>query len=77
VTRQHRGLPGSRRIELIAPAASPAEAAAIVAALEQFIAETSARAAPETGLDLWRRTAILEGVDRGQAGDDVDPWINT
>jgi hypothetical protein len=49
--------------------ASPAEAAAIVAALERFMRETVPKpAANEPDLDPWLRTAMLEGVSRGPEG---------
>ena len=45
--------------------ASPAEAAAIVAALERFMRETAPAPAPATApSDPWIRAAILEGVGR-------------
>ncbi len=70
---------------------TPEQAAAIVAALEQFVRETAqptASAAPPPPLDRWRQTALVEGVSRepgGEHGDDsahpwIDsphPWINT
>jgi hypothetical protein len=65
-------------LKLIAPAASPEEAAAVVAALERFMRDTAPvlAPAPET-TDGWSRAALLEGV-RGSDGDDErDPWINT
>jgi hypothetical protein len=56
---------GRPQLRIIAPAASPAEAAAIVAALERFMRETAPRPAPRAEtLDPWRRAAILEGVGR-------------
>ena len=64
------------QLELIAPSASPEEAAAIVAALERFMRAT-APAPVAAGPDRWRRAAILEGVERERQGDDPDPWINT
>jgi hypothetical protein len=66
------------RLELIAPSASPEEAAAVVAALERFMRATApvAAAAPEP-LDPWTRTALIEGVASGDHGDDRNPWINT
>jgi hypothetical protein len=70
----------SRRpqLKLIAPSASPEEAAAIVAALERFMRAT---APPPTAVadaqDPWRRAAILEGVSRDERDDRPDPWINT
>ncbi len=64
------------------PAASPEEAAAIVAAIERFMHTTApgpAALAPN-GPDPWLRAAILEGVareDGGSASLDVpEPWIN-
>jgi hypothetical protein len=66
------------RLELVAPAASPEEAAAIVAALERFMRATaSPHEAPAQSPDPWQRAAILEGVEREDPGDIRDPWINT
>jgi hypothetical protein len=66
------------KLELIAPSASPAQAAAIVAALERFMRDTAARlASPSEHLDPWMRAAMLEGVARAGLGDEPDPWINT
>jgi hypothetical protein len=66
------------RIELLAPAASPEEAAAIVAALERFMRATAppggATAQPPDG---WLEAAILEGVSRDEPAPLSDPWINT
>jgi hypothetical protein len=67
------------RIELVAPAASPQEAAAIVAALERFMRAT-APAAPRASSnrpDRWREAAILEAVSRDEPALPGDPWINT
>ena len=51
------------RIELVTAAASDSEAAAIVAAVERFLADTSPPPAeatePESG---WLRAALREGV---------------
>jgi hypothetical protein len=70
------------QLELIAPSASPAEAAAIVAALEHFMRDTAPPlAAPVPAIDPWLRAAMLEGVTRDVYGsrpsDKPDPWINT
>jgi hypothetical protein len=66
------------QLELIAPAASPAEAAAIVAALERFMRDTAPRmAAPVESMDGWTHAAMLEGVTRMGPGDEPDPWLNT
>lgn len=70
---------GTHRIELVgggAPA-SPEQAAALVAALERFIAQTTpAATGPQTALDPWRRAALLEGVSREPLLDVPDSWIN-
>jgi hypothetical protein len=66
------------QLELIAPSASPAEAAAIVAALERFMRDTAPRLAPPSErLDPWTRAAMLEGVSRESPHDQPDPWLNT
>ncbi|MGH2912019.1 MAG: hypothetical protein ACRDJ3_06040 [Solirubrobacteraceae bacterium] len=65
-------------LELIAPSASPAEAAAIVAALERFMRDTAPPlASPTGGVDPWLRAAMLEGVAREGQRDEPNPWINT
>jgi len=61
------------QLELIAPSASPEEAAAIVAALERFMRDTApsvARPAPPS--NPWRRTALLEGV--GHEPGELQAW---
>ncbi len=67
------------KLELIAPSASPAEAAAIVAALERFMRDTVPRRAPQTeSVDPWLRAAMLEGISReDRSTADFDPWINS
>ena len=67
---------GAPRLELIAPSASPEEAAAVVAALERFMRATAPLpAAPAGGPGPWQRAAILEGVERVGPGELRDPWI--
>lgn len=66
------------KLELIAPHATPAEAAAIVAALERFMRDTApppAKAEPE--IDPWTRAAMLERVSRLAPADEPEPWLNT
>lgn len=50
----------------------PAEAAVVVAAIEQFLAETAP--APETSVatNPWQRAALLEGVRAKEAF--ASPW---
>ena len=63
-------------LQLIAPSASPEEAAAVVAALERFMRATASPPAPPTAeIDPWRRAAILEGVERETAANPADPWL--
>ena len=61
------------KLEIIAPGASPAEAAAVVAALERFMRETAPQpAAEEPRPPAWLRSALLEGV--GRETDGLTPW---
>jgi hypothetical protein len=67
------------QLELIAPSASPQEAAAVVAALERFMRDTAPRLAPpRPRRDLWTRAAMLECVGREDewpaAWGDPIPW---
>jgi hypothetical protein len=58
------------RLELHGSAASPEEAAAVMAAIEQFLRDTApppADAAPT--VSPWTRAALLEGIDRAPAFD--------
>ena len=64
--------PARPRIEVRAGAATPEEAAAIAAAIEQFIHDTTPPAEPaRTGMNPWLRAGLREGV-----GYDADapPW---
>ena len=55
-------------LRLIAPSASPEEAAAIVAAIERFMRATApAISSTEPEMDRWTQMAILEGVEREHA----------
>lgn len=67
------------QLTIVAPSASPEEAAAVVAALERFMRETApvvVASAPR--IDRWTRTALLEGVSREDeapaAWGDPHPW---
>jgi hypothetical protein len=66
---------------LPSPSPSPEEAAAIAAALEQFMRATASPSGPVTAeaheAARWQRAAILEGVSRDPWADTPDPWINT
>ena len=65
--------PPRPRIELKTGAATPEEAAAIAAAIEQFIRDTAPPAQPEeTGMNPWLRAALYEGV--GYSADTSALW---
>jgi hypothetical protein len=65
-------------LKLVAPSASPEEAAAVVAALERFMRATAPTPAPRAdGLDPWRRAAMIEAVSREHPAELPNPWINT
>ena len=64
----------NRRPQLVlrGSSATPEEAAAVIAAVEQFMRDTlPPEAPPDPRADPWLRTALLEGVAREP---DVDPW---
>ena len=54
--------------------ATPAEAAAIAAAIQRFEGDTAvAPAAEETGMNPWLRAALVEGVSAASGFDRQDP----
>jgi hypothetical protein len=62
------------KLSIVAPGASPEEAAAVVAALERFMRETAPLFAPAPKRrDPWQQAALHEGVDR-QPGL-LPPWL--
>ncbi len=64
-------------IELIAPAASPRQAAAIAAALERFLHDTAPVIEPhDDDGSPWARAAIAEGVglEAPTPWGDAEPW---
>jgi hypothetical protein len=61
------------RLSIVAPAASPEEAAAVAAALERFMRETAPTAAPVPAPPSpWLRAALREGVSRAPLAP--APW---
>lgn len=62
------------QLRIVAPAASPQEAAAIVAALERFMRDTAPTPAPRRapGTAAWARAGLLEAA--GYGPDDILPW---
>ena len=62
-----RRRPPRPRIELVGSAASDSEAAAIVAAVEQFLADTApAPASGGAAVSAWQRAALEEGISARQ-----------
>jgi hypothetical protein len=61
------------RLQITAPAASPEEAAAVVAALERFMRDTAPPPAPVAAApDPWLRAARLEAT--GHDPEAPAPW---
>lgn len=52
--------------------ADPSEAAAVIAAVEQFIADTAPAARADETVNPWQRAALLEGVRSKEAF--ASPW---
>jgi hypothetical protein len=79
VTRNGQQRPARPRIELSGGSASPEEAAAIAAAIEQFLRDTAPPpAAGGPGVSPWLRAGLFEGTKRATAGPspwgDREPW---
>jgi hypothetical protein len=73
VSRNGQQRPARPRIELSGGAASPEEAAAIAAAIEQFLRDTAPPPVDaEARVNPWLRAGLLEGAKRGPAGR--SPW---
>jgi hypothetical protein len=82
MSRNGQRHPARPRIELSGGPASPEEAAAIAAAIEQFLRDTAPPPAGEgPALSPWLRAGLLEGTKRGPAGrspwGDPAPWGQT
>jgi hypothetical protein len=61
------------QLEIVAPSATPEEAAAVVAALERFMRETAPPpVASRPPRNPWQRTGLLEATDREVTGP--TPW---
>jgi hypothetical protein len=61
------------KLEIVAPSASPEEAAAVVAALERFMRDTTPPPYPAgPSRDAWTRAALLEAT--GREPDEPSPW---
>jgi hypothetical protein len=64
------------QLEIVAPSASPEEAAAVVAALARFMRETAPRPAPPLSPPSpWLQAALREGVARWpEPPAQLGPW---
>ena len=81
MTRNGKQHPARPRIEL-RQSASPEEAAAIAAAIEQFLRDTAPPpAAAGARVNPWLRAGLFEGTKRDPAGPapwgDPHPWGQT
>jgi hypothetical protein len=73
VARNGKHAPPRPRIEMTHSTATPAEAAAISAAIEQFLRDTTPpQAAAETAMNPWLRAGLMEGIGLPA---DAAPWI--
>ena len=73
MTRNGHQSPARPQLELRGSSATPEEAAAIAAAIEQFLRDTAPPPAPDgPAMSGWQRAALLEGV--GLPGDAPGPW---
>lgn len=67
--------PPRPKLQVIQPAANPQQAAAITAALQQFLIETTPVAQPSETLNAWQRQALLEST--GETAGGLNPWGDT
>ena len=79
MSRNGQQRPARPRIELSGGSASPEEAAAIAAAIEQFLRDTApAPAPPERAMNPWLRTGLFENAGLDPEGPspwgDPEPW---
>jgi hypothetical protein len=72
VNRNGKQQPSRPRIELRRGSASPEEAAAIAAAIEQFLRDTAPPPDAAARLSPWVRAGVFEGT--GRSPGDLSPW---
>jgi hypothetical protein len=73
VARNGKHAPPRPRIEISHSTASSEEAAAIAAAIEQFLRDTAPAAAPpKDEISPWWRAGIIEGIGLPA---DAAPWL--
>jgi hypothetical protein len=71
VSRNGKQQPARPRIEVRQSSASPEEAAAIAAAIEQFLRDTAPAPDAEAPTSDWQRAGLLEAVGLDPA---APPW---
>lgn len=79
MSRNGKHQPARPRIEVAQSSATPEEAAAIAAAIEQFLRDTARPPASDRpAANPWERAALYEGVGHDPAGPspwgDAEPW---
>jgi len=72
MSRNGKQRPPRPRIDVRQAAASPEEAAAIAAAIEQFLRDTAPPPAPAGGMSPWLRAGLYAGTGRDPAAE--GPW---
>jgi hypothetical protein len=74
VARNGKHSPPRPRIEMTHASATPEEAAAIAAAIEQFLRDTAPGPRPSSGplIGGWQRAGLFEGA--GMPADSSSPW---
>jgi hypothetical protein len=74
MTTNGKQTPRRPRIEIKQSAASPEEAAAVAAAIENFLRDTAPAPSPDTGptLSRWLEAGLLEGTGREPSAG--APW---
>ena len=78
MSRNGKHHPPRPRIEVRQSSATPEEAAAIAAAIEQFLRDTTPPPASPRGMNPWLRAGIFEGAGLHAAAPspwgDPEPW---
>jgi len=78
MAKNGRQSPRRPRIELKGSSASPEEAAAIAAAIQQFIADTAAPPVAAQRMNPWLRASLYENAkldpDNANTWGDGEPW---
>jgi hypothetical protein len=73
VARNGKHTPPRPRIEIAHSSASPVEAAAIAAGIEQFLRDTTRVAEPEPDqMSPWLRAGLMEGIG---IPAEATPWV--